>query len=165
MVVFFAGDESSEYTGDEDVFKPQDDESDSEEEEEEEGRSEDVDEQELKELGACGNSAPELVLDSFKDWLQRIDGGDRELRTAKQYVSRLWEKLMEDLDKLIKSEDVQKFASSEMVTRAVAVLGQHMEKDGPKTPSQMDYCLVRDHLITRLVIENACRASPTGRES
>ena len=65
---------------------------------------------------------------------------------------------MEDLDKLITPENVQKFASSEMVRRAVAVLGQHMEKDGPKTPSQTDYCLVRDHLITRLVIENACRA-------
>ena len=57
---------------------------------------------------------------------------------------RRWEKLKEDLDKLIKPEDVQKFASSEMVRRAVAVLGQHMGKDGPKTPSQTDYCLVRE---------------------
>ena len=65
---------------------------------------------------------------------------------------------MEDLDKLIKPEDVQKFAASEMVRRAVAVLGEHLEKVSDKTPSQTDYCLVRDHLITRLVIENACRA-------
>ena len=30
-----------------------------------------------------------MVLDSFKDWLQGLDGGDRELRTAKQYVSQI----------------------------------------------------------------------------
>ena len=39
-VFFFAQDESSEDTGDEDVYKSQDDENDSEEEEEDEGRSE-----------------------------------------------------------------------------------------------------------------------------
>ena len=79
---FLAEDESSGDTGDEDVYKPQDDESDSEEEEEE-GRSEDVDEQELKELGTCGNSTTELVLDSFKDWLQGIDGGDHQERSKR----------------------------------------------------------------------------------
>ena len=85
----FVEDESSEYTGDDDDYKPQDDENDSEEDEEVEDQSEDDEEQDLKGLGECGNSTTELVLDSFKDWLQGIDGGDREQRTAKQYVSQI----------------------------------------------------------------------------
>ena len=48
-----------------------------EDDEEEEGQSEEDGEQELKELGACGNSTTELALDSFKHWLQGIDGGNR----------------------------------------------------------------------------------------
>ena len=86
---FSEDDESSEDTSGEDEYKPHDDESDGEDDEEEEGQSEEDGEQELKELGACGNSTTELVLDSFKHWLQGIDGGNRELRTARQYVSQI----------------------------------------------------------------------------
>ncbi|XP_048578760.1 uncharacterized protein LOC5499247 [Nematostella vectensis] len=195
------------------------------------------------------NDDTDKILDAFLQWLQGIDGGRRELRTAKQYVAqvhaiikdvdpdelridsilnkkhlrdkwlqklernrkpgtckaylgslsrflrflvvekledlklteehvtkvrvqvqewsasfkkpfkeRRWEKHQEDLEKLITPEDVQKFSKSAPVRAAISTLGRYMEKEG--SPGQTDFCTVRDHLITRLCIENACRAGP-----
>ena len=240
--------ESCEFT-DEDEYKPSDgSDEDDEDDKDDIDESEDIME-ELKELGVCRNSVTESMLDSFKEWLQGIDGGRRDARTAKQYVSqvsaiishidsaerkvssvldkqvlrdnwlakmervkkpgtcksylgslsrflrfiivekprclktyieqalkvreqvqewmcsykkplaeRRWEKSMEDLKKLITPDQIQAFDKSEQARKAVSVLGTHMAKS--EMPSQSDYCLVRDNLITRLCIENACRAGP-----
>ncbi|EDO28775.1 predicted protein [Nematostella vectensis] len=76
----------------------------------------------------------------------------------KPFKERRWEKHQEDLEKLITPEDVQKFSKSAPVRAAISTLGRYMEKEG--SPGQTDFCTVRDHLITRLCIENACRAGP-----
>ncbi|EDO27707.1 predicted protein [Nematostella vectensis] len=76
----------------------------------------------------------------------------------KPFKERRWEKHQEDLEKLITPEDVQKFSKSASVRAAISTLGRYMEKEG--SPGQTDFCTVRDHLITRLCIENACRAGP-----
>ncbi|KAK3733046.1 hypothetical protein QZH41_000592 [Actinostola sp. cb2023] len=75
-------------------------------------------------------------------------------------ATRKWEKLMEDLEKLIKPEDIQKFDKCDHARSAVSTLGKCMEKDAPKTATQADYVHVRDYIITRLCLENACRAGP-----
>ncbi|KAK3720320.1 hypothetical protein QZH41_020401 [Actinostola sp. cb2023] len=75
-------------------------------------------------------------------------------------ATRKWEKLMEDLEKLIKPEDIQKFDKCYHARSAVSTLGKCMEKHAPKTATQADYVHVRDYIITRLCLENACRAGP-----
>ena len=65
---------------------------------------------------------------------------------------------MDDLEKLIKPEDIQKLTTSQVVRKAVAVSGSHREKDATNTPTQTEYCLERNHLGTRFITENACRA-------
>ena len=65
---------------------------------------------------------------------------------------------MDDLEKLIKPEDIQKLTTSQLVRKAVAVLGSHRDKDATNTPTQTEYWLERDHLGTRFITENAYRA-------
>ena len=67
---------------------------------------------------------------------------------------------MDDLEKLITPEEIQKFDKSEQARQAVSTLGRYIEKTAPAMPTQSDYCQVRDHLIARLRIKNACRAGP-----
>jgi len=230
-----------------DEYEPEDESEETEESDEEDELVEDLN----LEKGACSNASTERILEQFKTWLQGIDGGRRELRTARQYVSQIsaiisaidpnnrniksvfskknlrdkwlsnlektkkpgtcksylaslsrflrfivvekpegleeckedankireqvqewmcsmkgpvatrkWEKLMEDLEKLIKPEDIQKFDKCDHARSAVSTLGKCMEKDAPKTATQADYVHVRDYIITPLCLENACRAGP-----
>ena len=231
---------------DEEEYKPS---SESDEDDEDDIDESDDIMEELKELGVCRNSVTESMLDSFSKWLQGIDGGRRDTRTAKQYVSQIsaiinhidsaerkvssilnkqilrdkwladmekvkrpgtcksylgslsrflrfvivekprsletyieeaskvrdqvqewmcsyrkplaerrWEKSMDDLKKLITPDQIQAFDKCEQARKAISVLGTYMTKN--EIPSQSDYCLVRDNLIARLCIENACRAGP-----
>ena len=76
----------------------------------------------------CAEQAAE-VCERVQEWQAAFKGAVSE---------RLWEKVMEDLDKLIKPEDIEKFSTSQVVRKAVAVSGEHLEKDASKTPNQTD---------------------------
>ena len=201
---------------------------------------------------ASSNAVTEEVLDQFKTWLQGIDGGRREEKTAKQYTSqvfaviqaidptrqtitstlsvkalrdnwlsplekqrrpgtckaylgslskflrflmvenpnnilknqddarkvkeqvlewmssynapiaqRRWEKQLEDLEKLVTPKDIQAFDKSDLARNAISTLGQCMATSREKIqPTQAEYCLVRDYLLTNICINNACRSGP-----
>ena len=201
--------------------------------------------------GASSNAVTEEILDQLKTWLQGIDGGRREEKTAKQYTSQIftiiqaidpehlavtslisvkalrdkwlsplekrrrpgtckaylgslskflrflmvenpnnlisqgdarkvkeqvlewmssyngpiaerrWEKQLEDLEKLVTPKDIQAFDKSDLARNAISTLGQCMDKSRENLPpTQAEYCLVRDYLLTSICINNACRSGP-----
>ena len=68
-------------------------------------------------------------------------------------AERRWEKLVDNLEKLITPEEIQNFDKSEQARQAESALGRYMEKTAQAMPTQSDYCQVRGHLIARLCIE------------
>ena len=201
---------------------------------------------------ASSNAVTEEKLGQFKKWLQGIDGGRREEKTAKQYTSQIfaiiqaidpknltvdstlsvkalrdkwltplekqrrpgtckaylgslskfirflmvenpsnilksqedarkakeqvlewmssynapiaqrrWEKQLEDLEKLVTPKDIQEFDKSALARSAISTLGQCMGMSRENIqPTQAEYCLVRDYLLTTICINNACRSGP-----
>lgn len=201
---------------------------------------------------ASSNAVTEEILGQFKKWLQGIDGGRREEKTAKQYTSQIfaiiqaidpknltvastlsvkalrdkwltplekqrrpgtckaylgslskfirflmvenpsnilksqedarkvkeqvlewmssynapiaqrrWEKQLEDLEKLVTPKDIQEFDKSGLARSAITTLGQCMGISRENIqPTQAEYCLVRDYLLTTICINNACRSGP-----
>ena len=201
---------------------------------------------------ASSNAVTEEILGQFKKWLQGIDGGRREEKTAKQYTSQIfaiiqaidpknltvdstlsvkalrdkwltplekqrrpgtckaylgslskfirflmvenpsnilksqedarkvkeqvlewmssynapiaqrrWEKQLEDLEKLVTPKDIQEFDKSALARSAISTLGQCMGMSRENIqPTQAEYCLVRDYLLTTICINNACRSGP-----
>ena len=75
-------------------------------------------------------------------------------------AQRRWQKQMQDLEKLITPNDVQTFEKSDHAREAVSTLGQSMEKQKSFPPTQSEFCLVHDYLLTSICINNACRAGP-----
>lgn len=71
---------------------------------------------------------------------------------------RFWEKRMEDMAKLRKPEDIQKYSSSEVARTAVSILGQYQDKPQGTMSSQTEYTTVRDYLITSICIVNGSRS-------
>ena len=201
---------------------------------------------------ASSNAVTEEIRSQFKKWLQGIDGGRREEKTAKQYTSQIfaiiqaidpknltvastlsvkalrdkwltplekqrrpgtckaylrslskfirflmvenpsnilksqedawkvkeqvlewmssynapiaqrrWEKQLEDLEKLVTPKDIQEFDKSGLARSAITTLGQCMGISRENIqPTQAEYCLVRDYLLTTICINNACRSGP-----
>ena len=207
---------------------------------------------EINGTAASSNAVTEEILGQFKKWLQGIDGGRREEKTAKQYTSQIfaiiqaidpknltvastlsvkalrdkwltplekqrrpgtckaylrslskfirflmvenpsnilksqedawkvkeqvlewmssynapiaqrrWEKQLEDLEKLVTPKDIQEFDKSGLARSAITTLGQCMGISRENIqPTQAEYCLVRDYLLTTICTNNACRSGP-----
>ena len=69
--------------------------------------------------------------------------------------SRFWEKRMDDLSSLRKPEQIKEFDLSTVAREAVKVLGKFQEKSSVDAPSNAEYTLVRDYLLTLLCITMA----------
>ena len=91
------------------------------------------------------------IQQQIKEWLNAL---------KKSLQERSWEKRVKDVENLITPDDIQKFDQSEAVEKAILFLAEHMKNSTSTTPSQNCFCHVRDHLIIRIVIENACRTGP-----
>ena len=70
---------------------------------------------------------------------------------------RTWEKRVEDIEHLITPDDIEKFDQSQTVKEAISALNEHVKNNPTIMPSQKQFILARDHIITRIIIENACR--------
>ena len=71
---------------------------------------------------------------------------------------RFWEKRMDDLSSLRKPEQIKAFDLSTVAREAVKVLGKFQDKSSVDAPSNAEYTLVRDYLLTLLCINNGSRA-------
>ena len=51
-------------------------------------------------------------------------------------------------------KDIQEFDNSDLARTAVSTLGLYMDKSVRGTPTQAEYCLVHDYLLTSICIES-----------
>ena len=75
----------------------------------------------------------------------------------KSTKKRVWQRMEEDIAKIITPEDVRKFETSKAARNAITLLGKlsgaHMI-----SITQQNFTLVRDFLMTEILLNNACRA-------
>lgn len=80
------------------------------------------------------------------------------------FTERRWEKQVEELQKLVTPEAIQKFDKSQRNT--TKPLSQYMEGSVTvEPPSQTEYCTLRDYILTSICINNTCRAGPASHDS
>lgn len=75
---------------------------------------------------------------------------------------RFWEKRIDDMASLKTPEQVKQFDSSDLARTAVKTLGDHQELPCGTIPSQTEYTVVRDFLLTLLCINNGSRSGALG---
>ena len=92
-----------------------------------------------------------VIINQVRQWKKSLRG---------PLNNRRWQKQKEDLEKLITPADVQRFDKSKATQEAISILSAHIKNNPSQLPSKTNYCLVRDHLLTRITIDNACRTGP-----
>ena len=76
----------------------------------------------------------------------------------KRGKDRFWEKRMEDMAIIRKSEQVKEFEASDTARQAIKVMGEYEDYGGTLPPSQPKYTGVRNYLLTVLCINNGSRS-------
>lgn len=71
---------------------------------------------------------------------------------------RFWEKRVDDMARLKTPEQVKEFDSSDVARTAVKTLAHYQDCQAGKFPTQTEYTIVRDYLLTTLCINNGSRS-------
>lgn len=75
----------------------------------------------------------------------------------KESNHRFWEKRMEDMSSMRTPEQIKEFETAEIARTAIRLLGEYQESE-IGSPSQPEYTLVRDYLLTLICINNGSRS-------
>ena len=99
-------------------------------------------------------------IDATEEMLSRLSAQVKLWNKSFQRLvkDRFWEKRLEDINNLKTPEQVKGFDVSSVARSAVKVIGDYQDLTSVAVPSQVEYTLVRDYLLTLLCINNGSQA-------